>query len=236
MMGKRLKLKFNIPSFQICRSKDVSSLPGNPVPIPAIYRLSPVNPNALPSPSPSKITSIAQGCKMCRLKDNSTSVKSRGRKSTSSVPSRRSDYLIDNIEEEESETLISCMTSLSDGDFTGNSSRRRLKKVERVRLQGRGVEATTARLKKTARESFAVVKKSKDPYQDFKKSMMEMISEMEMSEAQDLEQLLQCFLALNSRSYHAVIVRAFMEICQQMFVWNPTTTVKNIQTDLKTNV
>ena len=78
------------------------------------------------------------------------------------------------------------------------------------------------------RESFAVVKKSKDPYEDFKKSMMEMITEMEMSEAEDLEQLLQCFLALNSRSHHAVIVRAFMEIWQQMFV------MKNLQTNVKT--
>ena len=78
------------------------------------------------------------------------------------------------------------------------------------------------------KESFAVVKKSKDPYEDFRKSMMEMITEMEMSEAEDLEQLLQCFLALNSRSYHAVIVRAFMEIWQQMFV------MKNLQTNVKT--
>lgn len=78
------------------------------------------------------------------------------------------------------------------------------------------------------KESFAVVKKSKDPYEDFRKSMMEMITEMEMSEAEDLEQLLQCFLALNSRSHHAVIVRAFMEIWQQMFV------MKNLQTNVKT--
>nr|KYP64577.1 hypothetical protein KK1_019178 [Cajanus cajan] len=251
-MAKRFKLRFNMPSFQMCRSKETSSFPGNPVP--AIYRLSPVNPNArdtrypnVPSPSPSKITSIAQGCKMCRDKEDSKSVRSRGRKSTSSVPSRRSDYLIDNIEEEESETLISCMTSFSDEgearDLSSSSSRRRrktssVKKVERVRFHG---ATAAARLKKTVtrssvegkvRESFAVVKKSKDPYEDFKKSMMEMITEMEMSEAQDLEQLLQCFLALNSRSYHAVIVHAFMEIWQQMFVWNPTS-VKNLQTHVE---
>ncbi|KAK7352342.1 hypothetical protein VNO80_17762 [Phaseolus coccineus] len=264
-MAKRFKLKFNVPSFQICRSKDLSSFPGNPVP--AIYRLSPVNHNTrdtgypnLPSPSPSKITSsIAQGCKMCRDKEP-TKVKSRRGKGTSSVPSRRSDFLIDNIEEEESATLISCLTSFSDEicqdevrDLRNIRHGRKtssVKKVQSVRfrssLENRGGAETREKVKKMSttvtqssvegkvRESFAVVKKSKDPYQDFKKSMMEMITEMEMSEAEDLEQLLQCFLALNSRSYHSVIVRVFMEIWQQMFVWNPTS-VKNLRTDVKTN-
>ncbi|TKY75143.1 Transcription repressor OFP8 [Spatholobus suberectus] len=250
-MAKRYKLKFNLPSFQMCRSKNLSSFPGNPVP--AIYRLSPVNPNArdtrhpnLPSPSPSKTTSIAQGCKMCRDKENSKKAKSRGRKSTSSVPSRRSDFLKDNIEEEESETLISRLTSSSDEekDLSGNRQSS-VKKVRSVRFRSsdkrRGSEvkktstaATRNSVEGKVKESFAVVKKSKDPYEDFKKSMMEMITEMEMSEAEDLEQLLQCFLALNSRSYHAVIVRAFLEIWQQMFVSNPTS-MKNLKKrDVKT--
>ncbi|QCE16601.1 transcription repressor OFP7-like [Vigna unguiculata] len=258
-MSKRFKFKFNVPSFQICRSKDLSSFPGNPVP--AIYRLSPVNHNArypnLPSPSSSKITSsISQGCNMCRDKEPKKA-RSRSRKGTSSVPSRRSDFLMDSVEEEESETLISCLTSFSDEichdevrDLRNSRHRRKtssVKKVQSVRFrsssENRGGAGTTEKVKKASttvtrsnvegkvRESFAVVKKSKDPYEDFKKSMMEMITEMEMSEAEDLEQLLQCFLALNSRSYHAVIVRVFMEIWQQMFVWNPKS-VKNL-TDVK---
>lgn len=260
-MAKRFKMKkFTIPSFQMCRSKSLSSFPGNPV-VPAIYRLSPVNPKAhdieypnLPAPSPehrckvsSKIKSIAHGCQMCR--DQEKKVKSRGRKSTSSVPSRRSEFLIDSINEEESETLISCLTSFSDEfchdekvhskaeseDLMSRNGRKisSVKKVERVRFNHtrenrRGAETTTVMSRASSmsvegkvKESFAVVKKSKDPYEDFKKSMVEMIREMEMSETEDLEQLLQCFLALNSPSYHAVIVRAFMEIWQQMFVWSP---------------
>ncbi|KAA8531860.1 hypothetical protein F0562_006423 [Nyssa sinensis] len=67
------------------------------------------------------------------------------------------------------------------------------------------------------RESFAVVKKSEDPYEDFKRSMMEMILEKQMYEKNDLEQLLQCFLSLNSRHHHAVIVEAFSEIWEAMF-------------------
>lgn len=251
--NRQFKLKFTLPSFQMCRSKDLSSFPGNPVP--AIYRLSPVNhkahyPDLDSSNHTSKIFSFAHGCQMCHDNKDNTTVKSRGRKSTSSVPSRRSNFLADSINEEESETLISCLTSFSDefcldetvhkseeDDLIGGRHTRSVRKVERVRfqsLENRRGRDQTAQVKKKLKESFAVVKKSKDPYEDFKKSMLEMITEMEMSEAEDLEQLLQCFLALNSRSYHAVIVRAFMEIWQQMFTWNPTS-VKNISINTNSN-
>lgn len=78
------------------------------------------------------------------------------------------------------------------------------------RLMGRKVEGK-------AKESFAVVKKSEDPYEDFKRSMLEMIMEKQMFEARDLEELLQCFLTLNSRQYHTVIVDAFSEIWDVLF-------------------
>ncbi|KAF9678342.1 hypothetical protein SADUNF_Sadunf07G0025000 [Salix dunnii] len=67
------------------------------------------------------------------------------------------------------------------------------------------------------RESFAVVKRSEDPHEDFKRSMMEMILEKEMFEEKDLEQLLHCFLSLNSRDHHGVIVQAFTEIWETLF-------------------
>lgn len=67
------------------------------------------------------------------------------------------------------------------------------------------------------RESFAVVKRSEDPYEDFKRSMLEMIMEKQMFEARDLEQLLHCFLSLNSRHHHGVIVEAFSEIWDALF-------------------
>ncbi|KAL7610647.1 hypothetical protein Lser_V15G12482 [Lactuca serriola] len=67
------------------------------------------------------------------------------------------------------------------------------------------------------KESFAVVKRSEDPFEDFKRSMMEMIMEKQMFEETDLEQLLQCFLSLNSRFHHGVIVEAFSEIWDTMF-------------------
>ncbi|XP_022136749.1 transcription repressor OFP7 [Momordica charantia] len=67
------------------------------------------------------------------------------------------------------------------------------------------------------RESFAVVKKSEDPFEDFKRSMMEMIMEKEMFDEKDLEQLLHCLLSLNDREHHGIIVEAFSEIWQSLF-------------------
>lgn len=67
------------------------------------------------------------------------------------------------------------------------------------------------------KESFAIVKKSEDPYEDFKRSMMEMVLEKEMFEERDLEELLKCFLSLNSRHHHGVIVEAFSEIWEGIF-------------------
>lgn len=72
------------------------------------------------------------------------------------------------------------------------------------------------------RDSFAVVKKSEDPYEDFKGSMLEMILEKEMFEDKDLEQLLQCFLSLNSRQHHGAIVKAFSEIWEALFIRRST--------------
>ncbi|KAL8118004.1 uncharacterized protein LOC141659667 [Apium graveolens] len=74
------------------------------------------------------------------------------------------------------------------------------------------------------KESFAVVKKSVDPYEDFKRSMSDMILEKEMFEEKELEQLLQCFLSLNSRQHHGVIVQAFAEIWNSMFSVNTAAT------------
>ncbi|CAH2072345.1 unnamed protein product [Thlaspi arvense] len=56
-------------------------------------------------------------------------------------------------------------------------------------------------------ESFAVVKKSEDPYEDFRTSMVEMIVERQIFAAAELQKLLQCFLSLNSLQHHSVIVQ-----------------------------
>ncbi|XP_022774144.1 transcription repressor OFP7-like [Durio zibethinus] len=161
----------------------------------------------------------------------------------------------DDINDEETETLVSSSRSLSadsSSEFKANSEtkletmptrhkknkkKKKVKKAKRYAVKERNVmvrlssseSESPARLSSflqrmipctvdgKVRESFAVVKKSEDPYEDFKKSMMEMILQKQMFEDKDLEQLLHCFLSLNSRHHHGIIVQAFVEIWEALF-------------------
>ncbi|KAF5940530.1 hypothetical protein HYC85_021697 [Camellia sinensis] len=66
-------------------------------------------------------------------------------------------------------------------------------------------------------KSVAVEKDSDDPYLDFRRSMVEMIVAKEIYSRDDLRELLNCFLQLNSPYYHGIIVRAFTEIWDAVF-------------------
>ncbi|XP_057778013.1 transcription repressor OFP6-like [Salvia miltiorrhiza] len=70
--------------------------------------------------------------------------------------------------------------------------------------------------------SVAVEKDSDDPYLDFRQSMLQMILEKEIYSKEDLKELLNCFLQLNSPYYHGIIVRAFTEIWNGVYS-NPST-------------
>ncbi|CAA7387855.1 unnamed protein product [Spirodela intermedia] len=66
--------------------------------------------------------------------------------------------------------------------------------------------------------SFAVVvKMSEDPYGDFRRSMMEMVAEKRIYDEGELEQLLRCFLSLNSQRHHAAVLRAFAAVWAAVF-------------------
>jgi uncharacterized protein (TIGR01568 family) len=58
----------------------------------------------------------------------------------------------------------------------------------------------------------AVVKSSFDPQKDFRESMMEMIVENNIKASKDLEDLLACYLSLNSDEYHDLIIKVFKQI------------------------
>ncbi|KAM1306172.1 hypothetical protein ACFX2H_008595 [Malus domestica] len=66
-------------------------------------------------------------------------------------------------------------------------------------------------------ESVAVEKDSGDPYLDFRHSMLQMILENEIYSKDDLRELLNCFLQLNSPCNHGIIIRAFTEIWNAVF-------------------
>ncbi|GMP89921.1 hypothetical protein CsSME_00041286 [Camellia sinensis var. sinensis] len=57
-----------------------------------------------------------------------------------------------------------------------------------------------------------IVKSSLDPQREFKESMVEMIVENNIRGSKDLEELLACYLSLNSIEYQDLIVKAFVQI------------------------
>ncbi|KAE9464532.1 hypothetical protein C3L33_03641, partial [Rhododendron williamsianum] len=67
------------------------------------------------------------------------------------------------------------------------------------------------------KDSFVVKKRSSDPYDDFRSSMVEMIIERQIFGARDLEDLLRTFLSLNSYRHHRVIVQVYTEIWDALF-------------------
>ncbi|XP_058228626.1 transcription repressor OFP7 [Rhododendron vialii] len=155
--------------------------------------------------------------------------------------------------EEESETLVSTSRSFSTSTDSSASTRRRPIKSKKKKNDKRGGEKSRGRgsggggggsggesparlssvfkrmipcgvLEGKVKESYAVVKRSEDPKEDFKRSMMEMVVEKQMFEEGELEQLLRCFLSLNSRSHQGVIVEAFTEIWEALFSSTTTST------------
>lgn len=72
-----------------------------------------------------------------------------------------------------------------------------------------------------AKESVAVVVESSyDPYGDFRASMIDMIIDQNIQQTSDMEELLQCYLALNEPDYHQVIVEVFSDVWHELFEGN----------------
>ncbi|RZC13907.1 transcription repressor OFP8-like [Glycine soja] len=112
-------------------------------------------------------------------------------------------------EDDETDTLFSSKSLSSDS----SRSRRRCRRRENDRSSDMGVLPLHGKVKDT----FAVVKRSSDPYSDFRTSMLEMIVEKQIFSPADLENLLQCFLSLNSHHHHKIIVHVFTEIWEALF-------------------
>ncbi|KAE8695168.1 Transcription repressor OFP8 [Hibiscus syriacus] len=149
---------------------------------------------------------------------------------------------VESFDDEETETLVSSSGSFTTDSSSAirkgmtirhRSRRKRNRKVKKAR-RSRMMRLSSSESESPARlssflkrivpctvegkvsESFAVVKKSEDPCKDFKHSTIEMILENQMFENEDLEQLLLCFLSLNSRRHHGAIVQAFAEIWEAL--------------------
>ncbi|KAL0370765.1 UNVERIFIED_CONTAM: Transcription repressor OFP1 [Sesamum angustifolium] len=87
-----------------------------------------------------------------------------------------------------------------------------------VKIRGKKIETRGRKSVKNEKkglfysDSFAIVKASFDPERDFRDSMMEMIVENNIRASKDLEELLACYLSLNSNQYHGLIIKAFEQI------------------------
>ncbi|XP_050218693.1 transcription repressor OFP2-like [Mercurialis annua] len=102
------------------------------------------------------------------------------------------------------------------GSSSSNSVGIRLRtnspKIASKKIQPRKSLSSSSSRNKTLSASFAVVKSSIDPQKDFKESMVEMIMENNIRGSKELEDLLACYLSLNSKEYHHLIVKAFEQI------------------------
>ncbi|KAL4271212.1 hypothetical protein GQ457_13G027130 [Hibiscus cannabinus] len=65
---------------------------------------------------------------------------------------------------------------------------------------------------RSKRSSMAVVKSSYDPERDFRESMVEMIVKNKIRTSKEMEELLACYLSLNSDEYHELIIQVFKQI------------------------
>lgn len=65
-------------------------------------------------------------------------------------------------------------------------------------------------------ESVAMAKESINPFDDYKKSMNQMIIERDIETEDDLKELLRCFLDINPPPHHNLIVRAFVDVCSHL--------------------
>ncbi|KAL5719251.1 hypothetical protein ACHQM5_012054 [Ranunculus cassubicifolius] len=62
-------------------------------------------------------------------------------------------------------------------------------------------------------ESICAVKYSMDPYIDLRESILEMIKNVGVRNWDEMEELIYCYVVLNSSEVHGSIVRAFLSIC-----------------------
>ncbi|GAB2235973.1 hypothetical protein Droror1_Dr00026418 [Drosera rotundifolia] len=117
---------------------------------------------------------------------------------------------IDGIKEQQSGSSMRRLSSSSPG---GTGVRLRVNSPRIMGSIGGGRRSISgSRRRKNKSESFAIVKSSFDPKRDFKESMVEMILENDITGSKELEELLACYLELNSDEYHDLIVKVFKQI------------------------
>lgn len=87
-------------------------------------------------------------------------------------------------------------------------------RISSRKIQGHGRKSVSndSSNRRSLSDSFAIVKSSMNPQRDFRESMVEMIVQNNIRTSKDLEDLLACYLSLNSDEYHELIIKVFKQI------------------------
>ncbi|KAJ0808706.1 putative transcription factor OFP family [Helianthus annuus] len=97
----------------------------------------------------------------------------------------------------------------------------RLEQIIRERQESKN-EERRRRVREEGNRLFVMVAMEKSSYnlrQDFRDSMMEMITTNRISDPKDLRRLLNCYISMNSEEFHSVILEVFHEVCSNLFLY-----------------
>ncbi|KAM0041199.1 putative transcription factor OFP family [Helianthus debilis subsp. tardiflorus] len=210
-MENRLKLKLS-KLFETCRSKNISDVSGEPFFFPEnchhrqLIALFSPNPDLKIPIKPSPFSADTD------FRPNKTTKKKprhRKPKKLECFSSTTHNYYYDwrssdDDDDTSDETALFSSRSFrseSSGSFHKNRAYRKSEKNNG----------------KLVKDSIAVAKKSSNPYEDFRVSMVEMIVEKQIFGAEELTNLFDCFISLNSGEHHRVICEVFVEILDAIF-------------------
>ncbi|XP_058206744.1 transcription repressor OFP8-like [Rhododendron vialii] len=145
--------------------------------------------------------------------------KKRSRAKTTQLLKRGNsdNYYDDSEAEDDDDEKTTLFSSVSLSSDSSDSFRRNRVSYKVNRPVTGECEMGLAPLQGKVKDSFVVKKRSSDPYDDFRSSMVEMIIERQIFGARDLEDLLRTFLSLNSYHHHRVIVQVYTEIWDALF-------------------
>ncbi|KAG9455086.1 hypothetical protein H6P81_007990 [Aristolochia fimbriata] len=114
------------------------------------------------------------------------------------------------------------------GEQYSSAAKKNKKKSEEMREKGFD--------KKRCIVMIAMDKYSENPMEDFRLSMMEVIIWKGIGDARELRSLLNCYLSMNTEECRPLILRAFHEVCAQLFartsilLLNPNDLIHNSRT------
>ncbi|CAG7867471.1 transcription repressor OFP4 [Brassica rapa] len=126
--------------------------------------------------------------------------------------SRKPHHLSVKVNNKEKEEACRIKKNVSNGRRSSSNSPRIKIKVNSPRVQVPARRSKSRSQNKQVLESFAVIKSSLDPKKDFRESMVEMIEENNIRASQDLRELLACYLSLNPKEYHDLILKVFVQV------------------------